>query len=332
MSLQVLAWASLFATCSAMTVYNPANAGNAIDAIEQALAAVVNNPHLTAVQLKSAKKVTADVEQIVTDLESAKGKKLSKDARAAKVMSAIKELQGLQDQWQKVATQTIANKKADLMKQLQENQAKLEKEQKMLKVLNLEKQLAEKKLALEKLVAMKNAQEQAGAQEEAQKQAAAQQEMVASVLNMAKSLQAANGHNTSIPHAVKKAVDGKPAVLKTVLVYLEGRMHNITSTMEKLESAEKKREAELSNSSFAKAPLNGKDDAIGKGKSLLKILIKKEHRSFEKARAPLKTEFNELAEAVKNIKKGDIAGLTSVMSHMQNDMKSLQAKTHKFLY
>ena len=49
---------------------------------------------------------------------------------------------------------------------LQDKQAMLAKEEKMLKVINLEKKLAEKKLALEKLVEMKQAQAQAGAKQE----------------------------------------------------------------------------------------------------------------------------------------------------------------------
>merc|ERR1719443_2351202 len=158
-----------------MTLYNPPNAGNALDAIETALSQIVNNPHLAAPQLKEAKAVTASVEKTVEELESPKGKLLSKEAKAAKVTSAIKLLQNLQENWQKAATQTVTQKKAELMKQLHDKEAELAKEQKMLKVINLEKKLAEKKLALEKLVEMKQAQ---GAKQEAEKEIAARQEMV----------------------------------------------------------------------------------------------------------------------------------------------------------
>jgi hypothetical protein len=305
-------------------------AGNALDSIEAALTAVVNNKHLSAAQLKSAKTVAASVEATVTELESAKGKQLSKEARAAKVTAAIKELQDLQDEWQKAATQAVSQKKADLMKQLASKEAELAKEQKMLKVINLEKALAEKKLALEKLVEMKNARERDGAQQQAQKEAAERQEMVSNVLNMAKSLQAAQGKPVSTAHAAAKVTDGKPAMLKTVLAHLESRMNNVTASLEKIDAAEKKHEAELKDA--MKAPKNGTTDAIGKGASLLKILLKKEHRQFDKSRAALKTEYKELHEAVTSIKKGDVAGLTKVMAHMQGEMKALEAKSHNFLY
>jgi len=320
---------SIAVVCSAAAVYNPPEAGGALDALEAALTKIVNNPRLTAAQLKSAKAVSASVENTVAELESPKGKLLSQEAKAAKVTSAIKQLQGLQDELEKAATQAVSDKKAGLMKQLAEKQAQLAKEEKMLKVINLEKKLAEKKLALEKLVEMKDAQKQAGAQQEAQKEAAAQQEMIASVLSMAKNVQAAQGKNSSMTHAAAKVADGKAAMLKTVLTHLEGRMQNVTASMAKLDAVEKKREAELK---AATLPAKGSSDDMGRAQSLLKSLSKKEHRQFEKSRATLKNEYKELSEAVTSIKKGDVAGLTKVMSHMQSEVKSLEAKSHKFLY
>lgn len=226
--------------------------------------------------------------------------------------------------------QKVSDKKAGLMKQLHDKEAQLSQDQKMLKVMTLEKKLAEKKLALEKLVEMKNAQEQAGAQQEAEKDIAARQEMVANVLSMAKSLQATQGKNSSMTHVAAKVTDGKAAMLKTVLTYLEGRMQNITASLAKIDDAEKKGEAKLNDA--LKTPVTGKDDAISKGQSMLKMLVKKEHRQFEKARAPLKSELKDLSDAIKSINKGDATGLTKVMSHMQGEMKNLQAKSQKFLY
>jgi len=330
MSLQVVLLSSIVAACSAAMMYNPPNAGNALDAIETALSQIMNNTHMPASQLKAAKDVATNVEQTVEELESPKGKLLSKEAKAAKVTSAIKLLQGLQQNFQTASMQSVSQKKADLMKQLQDKQAMLAKEEKMLKVINLEKKLAEKKLALETLVEMKQAQAQAGAKQEAEKEVAARQEMVANVLNMAKSLQTAQGQNTSLAHAAAKVVDGKAAMLKTVLAHLEGRMTNVTATLARIDATEKKREVEVT--AALKAPVDGKGDAIGKGASMLKMLVKKEHRQFEKARAPLKAEFKELSEAVTSIKKGDTAGLTKVMVHMQSEMKSLKARSGKFLY
>jgi len=226
-----------------------------------------------------------------------------------------------------VTTESVSVHKAELMKHLKDNEDELAKEVNMLKVLNLEKKLAEKKLALENLIEAKNTRVQ---KEAAAKDIAARQDMVASVLNMAKSLQAAQGKNTSMVHAVAKVVDGKAAMLKTVLAHLDGRMQNLTAAIAKIDAAEKRGEAKVKE--VVKAPVSGKDDALGKGQSMLKMLLKKEHRQFEKARAPLKSELKELSEAVTSIKKGDTKGLTEVMTHMQSEMKKIQAKGGKFLY
>jgi hypothetical protein len=268
----------------------------------------------------------------VTELESSKGKLLSKEEKAAKVRVAIKQLQDLQNEWQKASQDVVSQKKANLMKQLADKEAELAKDQKMLKVINLEKKLAEKKLALEKLVEMKNAGAKESVQKEEEKEAAKRQEMVTNVLNMARTLQAAQGKNASVPHAAAKVVDGKPAMLKTVLDNLEGRMKDVSGKMAKLDAAEKKHDDQLKSATFLKAPVNGTTDAIDKGRSLLNMLMKKEHRQFAKSRATLKSEYKELSDAVGSIKKGDVAGLTKVMNHMQGEMQSLQAKSHKFLY
>jgi len=318
MSFRAVLITSVVVACSAVTVYNPPNAGVALDAVEKALTNIVNSPNLSKDQLAQAKKVSSDIEKTVAELETPKGKLLSKEAKAAKVTASIKELQALQSDWQKASEKTIASRKEELMKKLKEKEAELAKDNKMLKVIKLEKQLAEKKLALEKLVEMKN--EKAASQEEQKKQAA-QQEMVSNLLKAAKSLQASKG---------APAKDGK--ALTGVQTFLEGRMKEVSSSISKLDAAEKKREAEIEAAVGAQVPANGKTDAIVKGRSLLNVLLKKEKRNFKKSEATLKNELHELTEAVTSIKKGDGAALAKVMNHMQGEMKALQAKSQKFLY
>jgi len=323
MSLRVAVLTSVVAACSAVAVYNPPNAGVALDAVEKALADVVNSPHLTKTQLAQAKKVADDVEKTAAELETPEGKKLSKEARAAKVTASIKELQDLQSNWQKAASGKIESMKADLMKQLQAKEDELAKDKKMMKVLNLEKALAEKKLALQKLVDMKDAKKSAEAQEKARKEAAEQQKMVAEVLNVAKTLKEGK------PTAAKPVAADK---LKTVMTYLEGREHDVTASLAKLDADEKNREAELKTMTEKKLPVKDNKDPLAKSQGILKMLLKKEHRQYQKARATLRNELEEVHQAVTSIKKGDVAGLTKVMSHMQGQMKSLEAKSHKFLY
>jgi len=332
MSLRAVAFACLVAVVSSETVYDPPEAGTALDAVEKALNQIVQNPHLPAAQLAAAKKVVADVEGTVEFLESAKGKALSKKEKGVKVMAAVKELQNLQTSWQQVTMTKVADHKADLMKQLQAKQAALTKEMKEMKVLNLEMALAKKKLALQKLIDMKHAKDMAASQQESAKDIAAKEEMIANVLKMAKEVQASKVTNASMTHAVKNVAESNPKLLATVNAYLEGRMKTLSANMATLDAAEKKRGAEIKATLEGSVSTKVNAEELKKNKAMLDMLMKKEHRNFLKTRATLSSEYNELDEAVKSIKKGDVSGLSKVMGHMQGEMKSLQAKSHKFLY
>jgi len=318
MSLRVVLCIAVVATCSAVTVYDPPNAGVALDAVENALHAIVKSPHLSKAQLAQAKKVSEDVEGVVAYLETAEGKKLSKEARTAKVSASIKELQDLQGEWQKAATKMISTQKDSLTKQLKAKEAEMAKDMKMMKVLNLEKALAEKKLKLQKLIDSKT---NAAAQKEAQKEAAKQQEMMAQVLEIAKA--AKDSKASAKPIASDK--------LKPVQSYLEGRAKKTSDALARLNADEDKKEAEMKGLADKKMPANAPAE-VKKSQGVLKMLMKQEHRQFLKARAPLQAELKELNQAVASIKKGDVKGLSKVMSHMQGEMKTLQAKSHKFLY
>jgi len=317
MALRTLLLASGLAACCAMTVYNPPNAGVALDAVEKALGNIINSPHLSKEQLAQAKKVATDVEKTVEYLATPEGVKLSKEARAIQVTASIKELQGLQSDWMKAAG---ASRKTDLLKKLKDKQAELAKDKKMLKVINLEKALAEKKLALQKLIDMKQNEKSQKQQKEAAKEAEAQQEMVANVLKVAKTLKDAK------PSAAKP-VDAEK--LKSALNYLEGRIKTVGDSIAKLDAADKKHEDELKITVDRKMPVQDAADPLAKSQGIIKMLMKKEHRQYEKARAGLNNELNELRQGVASIKKGDVSGLTKVMGHMQSEM---QAKSHKFLY
>jgi len=186
----------------------------------------------------------------------------------------------------------------------------------MLKVITLEKALMEKKLKLQKLIDMKSARSATAA---SQKKAAEEQAALAKVVSAAKSMKGS------------KSAD-KADKLKTVSAYLEGRMHSVSDKLAKIDATEKKGEAELKAVTEKQMPVQDNKDPLAKSQGILKMLLKKEHRQFLKAKAPLQAELKELHQAVSSIKKGDAAGLTKVMAHMQGEMKSLEAKSHKFLY
>jgi chromosome segregation ATPase len=299
------------------TVYDPPHAAKALDDVEKALAQITHLPHLSKAQLADAKKVSDDVEKTIAELESPAGQKLSKDARNAKVTASVKELENLQTTWSKAADSTIADRKAALEKELKEKEGELEKDQKMMKVLSLEKKLAEKKLKLQNMIDEKNAQQ---AKRQAEKEAAEQQAMVSTVMDLAKNMKAGKD---------KSAVADK---LKPVMSYLESRKKAVSDSLAKIDAEESKRVGEINALTSTKMPVKDGKDPLEKSQAMLKGLAKQEHRAYLKARAPLQGELKELSQALEGIKKGDVAALSQVMGHMQNEMKSLQAKSQKFLY
>jgi hypothetical protein len=310
------------AVSSSVAVYNPPEAGSALDAVEEALKKIVSNPHLPAPQLAAAKKVVVDVESTVEFLESAKGKALSKEERGKKVMSAIKELQDLQTSWQSVTMTKVADKKANLLKKLKEKEAEMEKDKKMMKVLNLEKALAEKKLALENLVEQKQKKAKEEQEKEDTKELAKREEMISSVLKMAKDAQSSKAKSVSAADVAK---------LANVQSYLNGQMKTLSGKMKDLDEAEKKRTDMIKATVGGKAG-NSDDKELKKSMAILNMLMKKEQRNYKKARATLDSEYKELDDAVKSIKKGDVAALSKVMSKWQSQTKDQEAKSHKFLY
>merc|ERR1719454_2702257 len=211
------------------------------------------------------------------------------------------------------------------MKQLKEKEAELEKDKKMMKVLNLEKALAEKKLALDNLVEQK---QKKAKEEEDAKEVAKREEMIASVLKMAKDVQSSKAGKASMTHAVKKVAGGNAKGLANVQSYLEGRMKTLSGNMKDLDAAQKKRE-DMIKATLGDKAAKSDDKELKKNTAILNMLMKKEQRNYKKVRATFQSEYKELEDAVNSIKKGDVAALSKVMSHMQNEMK---AKSNKFLY
>lgn len=330
MALRAVLFACLAVVSTSVMVYDPPEAGPALDAVEKALATIVNNPHLPKPMMVMAKKAVANVEDTVHFLESKEGKALSKAERGAKVMSAIKQLQDLQSSWQKASSASISDRKAALMKQLKEKEDELVKDKKMMKVLNLEKTLAMKKLALQKLIEQK---QNAAATKESEKQTKEQDDMVANVLDMEKTLATTKGASAKMSDAVKKAIEGKPKLLATVSTYLNGRMAILSANMKQIDDAQKKREAEikatLGGDAAGAAKTKEEKEEMKKSQAILTMLMKKEARNAKKMRAGLQSEYNELSSAAAVVKKGDLEKLVEVMQHMQTEKK---AKSGKFLY
>jgi len=294
-------------------------------AVETALKRVTELPHLSQEQRAAAKKVVADVDATVEEVEAGK---LIGAARNKRVGFAIKELQDLQKDWLHTTT---ASKVEALEQEIAAKKALLKKSEVELKMFKLEKELATKKLLLKKLVAEKG---QAQDLEKERKEDSAQEAMVSKLLGVAKALAAAKK-----PHAAasQQKVPLTAAVpgLSALVAQLQAQEQKAAAAIKHMDAEEKVREATLSRSARAgeEAPMkNATSDAMQKGEIMLKQLVKEEHRKFLKARALKEAQRQELADGVQSIQKGDTTALAHLMVKMEKESKSLQAKTKGFLY
>merc|ERR1712046_132910 len=137
-------------------------------------------------------------------------------------------------------------------------------------------------------------------------------------------LQSSKGAKASMTHAVKNVAETNPKLLAQVTTYLQGRMKTLSGNMADIDASMKKREDEI-KSTLAGAGTKANAAEMKKSKAMLNMLLKKAQRQYKKMRAGLQSEYNELDNAMKSIKKGDVAGLAKVMSPMQSEMKNLQA-------
>lgn len=301
-------------------------------AVEGALAKITYLPQLSAGQRTAARKVVANVEATVKEVEAGK---LVGAARNKRVALAIQELQSLEREWTNVTT--VARVDA-LQKELAAKKALLKKDEMELKLAGLEKELAEKNLMLKKLTAEKD---QARDAEKQRKEDAAQEAMVARLLATAKALASKAKNKTQQEHTHQKSQDTAKAAgptadasLAALASELQARERNMSSSIARMDAEEKAREAEMAGSieAGAKAPVQGKTDATKKGQKMLERLLKQERRSYLKARAVKESQRKELEDGIRSIQQRDTAGLAKLMQRMQTEQKSLQSKAKNFLY
>jgi len=296
----------------------------AINAVEQALAKLTSNPRMSPEMVGAAKKVTQEAEQAAKEIESVN---TSKAEKMKLVGHAITSLQSLQGTWEKAAKDALANEKAAedketsaaariavLKEKLEQKKAMLAKDETMLKEAQMQKEILEKA-----------EQAEGGSQEEARQQEAE----LASLEAMAKTMSAA-------PKAEDKehvqAHSKVPASLEHVVADLRSRAKNLTAALERLDTEEKDREAELEKVANKQVPTQGQKDAIQQGQKVLTMLKKQAKRSYKKARAVKAAELAELNEAIGSIEKGDVKALSKLMAKMQHETKQLSAKSKNFLY
>jgi hypothetical protein len=290
--------------------WGPSDSVHALDAVIVAVEKVTHNPHLSPEKLAKAKLVAMDIKQ---DIEAVEHGNLTKQQAHERVGSAIKELTAFEEDLAKMPADRIA----ELKKKLAEKEAELKKDKNMMKLLNLKKELIEKKLMLQKLLASKAASENSRKADE--EEVAKTGAMVKQVLNLTQGLGSA-------------AKATKDAALKKVLGAVQAREHEVTESLARADAEEKKSEATLDAALKKQLPSMGKDDAVKKGQSMLKLLKSQERRKFAKARALKQIELKELKEVETQATKKDITGVQQALAKLQQEGRTVQAQSGNFLH
>merc|ERR1719375_213552 len=187
----------------------------------------------------------------------------------------------------------------------------------MIKLATLQKELAEKKLQLQKLIEEKNS---AAADSKADASDAKEEKALVDKLS-------------KLTQDLKDAKKGEvPAPPKAALPEVEARTKKVSVALAKLDADNKKTMKELDATMNEKIATKGKDDALARGKSLLRALKAKEHRKFMKARAHKATELAELKALEKSMQAGDTKTMKATLSKMQHEAQSFAAKSGNFLH
>lgn len=310
-------------------------------AVEMDLKKVVESPALASHEMSNAKKVVVDVESALDDIESGK---LDAKARSQKVATSIQKLQKLTDDLYKL---TRTSKKADLERKIAEKKAMLLKDEKYLKFASLEKELIEKRIALQKLVSAKKAAEE---QEKERQDSAADQEKVSKLLIAAKALAVgraspkeatvvaasaptANASTDSHEASAKERLVNTTAI-QGILTDLRAREAKAAASLAKMDADFHQREEKMKRGIEAGriAPKNVQTDALTRGRQMMQMLLKREHRVYLKTRAVRSSELDELRSGIKSIESGDVAALTALMKKMQHESKLMEAKSKNFLH
>lgn len=290
--------------------WGPSDSVHALDAVITAIDKVTHNPKLSPAMLAKAKHAADDIKG---DIEAVEGGNLTKKQAHERVGAAIKELTALEEDLAKEP----ADRMAVLKKQLAEKQAQLAKDNNMMKMLRLKKSLVEKKLMLQKLLAQKVAAEDGRKADE--EEVAKISATVKQVLNMTQGLGGASQAK-------------KNATLKTVLGTVRAREQEVSDQLARADAKQNQTLASLGAAMKQKAPTRGKDDAITKGQSLLKLLKGQARRKFAKARALKQIELKELKDVEAQAEKKDIVGLQRALTKLQQEGRAVQTKSGNFLH
>mmetsp|Transcript_173241 Transcript_173241/g.555643 ORF Transcript_173241/g.555643 Transcript_173241/m.555643 type:complete len:398 (+) Transcript_173241:74-1267(+) len=296
-------------------------------AVESSLTKLVTSGHLSPDMWSEAKKVAASVNSVVDQIEAGK---LVGDKQRTEVAGAIKQLQSLQQDMQKVASTSNVTK---LEQELAEKKALLAKDEKELQVFGLQKKLLEKKMQLQRLIGEKQAVEKS---ERQRSEAAAQTAQIAQLVEAAKVLAVTKKSTTKtvVSRAAGKPTTALPPQMEAILADLSARAQNVSADLAKMDAEEKKNQANLRHTLdvASKAKVYGKRDSIVRGADVIHMMSKRERRQYLKARTMKILEMKDLTDGIQSIKTGDVKALTKLLNKMQHENKQWVAKTQGFLH
>jgi len=312
-------------------VWGPEDSIKALDAAAHAIGVIAKLPGLSQVQKERALQASADVKTVIEVAEG--GGNLTKAQAREKIHTAMQELSGLSGSLKAFMANATAlqGERAKLEHELalkkdalNSKMAELAKDEKMLKLVKMQKELMEKKELLQALMNQKAAAQSGrdAAQEQAQQAA-----MVKSLLKTVQGLKGTKAHDNA-----QDVSAGLPAPFARILTDLQTRERNVSAALTRMEAQERESEASLEATLRKQVPVRGKDDAVTKGRSVLKMLKAQERRKYHKARAMKLATLKELKDAEQSIRQHDVAGLQRVLARMESEGKALEAKTGAFLH
>jgi len=321
-------------------------------AVEAALKRVVQDPRLAPQQLATAKTVVADVDAALDEVESGK---LDAESRKKKVGLAIQKLGSLEKELANATA--VSPKQAKLQKEIEEKEAQLKKAEAELKLAHLQKDLLEKKMQLKELVAEKEASE---SEVQQRKETAAEHEQVSKLIAAARSLAAvrkASPATAAVPSpqapaapagsaavAVAKAVPaaaggsaempaGKAAnstAIQAIVTQLQAKLKVETAALVKLDTDWKQKADKLRKAITESKKAQG--NKVARYSGMLEGTLKSHQRIYLKARAIRATEISELRSGLRSVEQGDVGALSKLLAKMQQEAKSMQAKSGEFLH
>jgi len=130
--------------------------------------------------------------------------------------------------------------------------------------------------------------------------------------------------NLEMPDKLKQGKDGKPDVTPIVLA-LEARLHKMQESEKRMEDHHQEEMTELD-----KAVEEKKNNTRVVHK--IKAVKKGDTREFAKHAAMANHDIQALKSAIESVKKGDMAGLTKAQDALTASMRTVQARSGKFLY